>query len=90
MTGQVSQNRTMRVEVTDRIFDGRCQVQTEVCYARDSGAVGTVITPQGEVTVCGACLEEMADTGRWEIPGTRPFPRTIQRSASALANLPPA
>jgi hypothetical protein len=80
----------MRIEVTDRIFEGRCEVQTDICYARDSGAVGTVRTPQGEVTVCGACLEEMADTGRWEIPGTRPSPRPIQRAAPALVNLPPA
>jgi ribosome-binding protein aMBF1 (putative translation factor) len=78
----------MRIEVTDHIFDGRCEVQTEVCYARDSGAVGTVRTPEGEVTVCGACLQHMARTGKWRIPGSRPQPRPPQRSAPAVANLP--
>lgn len=78
----------MRIEVTDHIFDGRCDVQTEVCYARNSGAVGTVRTPEGEVTVCGACLQHMARTGKWRIPGSRPQPRPPQRSAPAVANLP--
>lgn len=77
----------MRIEVTDQIFNGRCEVQTEVCYAREVGAVGTVNTPGGEVTVCGACLKEMARTGIWEIPGTRPQPRP--RFTPALASVPP-
>lgn len=77
----------MRIEVTDRIFDGQCEVQTEVCYAREAGPVGTVSTPRGELTVCGACLKEMARSGAWEIPGTRPQPRP--RFTPALAGVPP-
>jgi hypothetical protein len=65
----------MRIEVTDHIFEARCEVQTEVCYARGSGAVGIVRTPEGEVTVCGACLQQMSESRAWHIPGTRPQPR---------------
>jgi hypothetical protein len=70
----------MRVEVTERIFTGRCEIQTEWCRARACGALGSVLTPEGrEINVCGACLSHMAETGTWTIPGTRRQPRTIPR-----------
>lgn len=46
-----------------------------------------VRTSEGQtVTTCGACLEEMADTGQWEIPGSRPEPEPLD--AAALAGVP--
>lgn len=36
-----------------------------------------------EVRTCGACLEEMADTGHWEIPGSRPQPRALDEAELA-------
>jgi hypothetical protein len=68
----------MRIEVTEHIGKGRCTVQTEWCHARACGVVGSVRTPDGTyIMVCGACLEEMADTGAWHIPGTRPTPPAL-------------
>jgi hypothetical protein len=76
----------MRVELTGDIFQGRCEVRTEFCRARISGSVAVVRSPRGErVTVCGACLEEMADTGEWEIPGTRPLPDQLLLESEAAA-----
>lgn len=66
----------MQVEATGLFFDGRCSMQTEVCRARDFGALTAVTSVEGEqIDVCGACLDRMADTGAWHIPGTRPRPR---------------
>lgn len=80
----------MRVELIGEIFRGRCEVKTEFCYARESGAVAVVKTGDGgRVTVCGACLEEMADTGRWEIPESRPEPPALFPEESELAGVPP-
>ena len=68
----------MQVEATGLFFDGRCSAQTEVCRARDFGALTTVTTAEGErIDVCGACLDRMADTGAWHIPGTRQQPRPL-------------
>lgn len=65
----------MRVEVTDRIFRGRCEVRTEWCRARACGSLGAVATPDGrQINVCGACVSQMTKTGAWTIPGTRPAP----------------
>lgn len=70
----------MRVEVTGRIFTGRCAIQSEWCHARACGALGAVITPEGrEIHVCGSCLSEMSRMGAWYIPGTRPLPSIIRR-----------
>ena len=70
----------MRIEVTDRIGMGRCEVRTKWCRARACGAIGTVLTPESaRLQVCGACLSHMADTGKWFIPGTRPEPALIRR-----------
>lgn len=81
----------MKVETTGLIFEGRCAVQTVFCRAREFGALTAITTPEGEqVSVCGACLEEMSDTRQWEIPGTRPTPRPLHVSAPALVSLPPA
>lgn len=66
----------MKVETTGLIFEGRCAVQTEVCRAREIGALTAVTTPEGEqVSVCGACLQHMSESRAWHIPGTRPRPR---------------
>lgn len=81
----------MRVELIGEIFRGRCEVNTEFCYARESGAVAVVKTGDGgRVTVCGACLEEMADTGKWEIPGSRPEPPALFPEDAELASVPPS
>jgi hypothetical protein len=70
----------MRIEVTGRIFSGRCEIQTEWCHARACGALGAVITPDGsEIHVCGSCLSVMSRTGAWYLPGTRPMPSIIRR-----------
>lgn len=70
----------MRIEVTGRIFSGRCEIQTEWCHARACGALGAVITPDGrEIHVCGSCLSEMSRIGAWYLPGTRPMPSIIRR-----------
>jgi hypothetical protein len=80
----------MRAEVTGEVFSGRCEVRTEFCRASVSGAVAVVKTGDGgRVTVCGACLEEMADTGQWEIPGSRPEPPALFPEESELASVPP-
>jgi hypothetical protein len=69
----------MQVEVTGQIGKGRCEVRTEWCLSRACGVVGTVLGPGGtQIRVCGACLEEMADTGAWHIPGTRPVPWPVR------------
>ncbi len=79
----------MRVELISDVFQGRCQVQTEVCYARDSGSVAVVKRSDGKrTTVCGACLEEMSDRGEWVIPGSRPEPPPLSVSEAALAGVP--
>jgi hypothetical protein len=71
----------MQVEATGLFFDGKCSVQTEVCRARDFGALTAVTTAEGKrIVVCGACLDKMADTGAWHIPGTRPQPRPLARA----------
>lgn len=84
----------MRVEATGRFFDGRCSVQTEVCRARDVGALTAVTTAgSGKIDVCGACLDRMADIGAWHIPGTRPRPRPLARAEMrepAPVTVPPA
>ena len=68
----------MRIEITEQIGKGRCAVHTAWCRARACGVVCTVRTPEGaQIAVCGACLEERADTGAWYIPGTRPTPPAI-------------
>lgn len=73
----------MRVELIGEIFQGPCEVQTEFCYARESGSVAVVKRADGKhTTVCGACLEEMSDRGDWEIPGSRPEPRRLHRTRS--------
>jgi NMD protein affecting ribosome stability and mRNA decay len=80
----------MRAEVTGEVFRGRCEVRTEFCRACVSGAVAVVKTGDGGcVTVCGACLEEMADTGQWEIPGSRPEPPALFPEESVLVSAPP-
>lgn len=74
----------MRVELTGDIFQGRCEVRTEFCRARVSGSVAVVTSPLGQrITVRGACLEEMADTGKWELPGARPLPDLPSRESEA-------
>jgi hypothetical protein len=79
----------MRVELVGDIFQGRCEVQTEVCYARVSDAVAVVKRSDGKrITVCGACLEEMSDRGEWEIPGSRSDPPPLSVSEAALAGMP--
>lgn len=79
----------MRVELTGDIFKGRCEVRTQFCRACVSGSVAVVRTPEGRcVTTCGACLEEMADTGQWEIPGSRAEPQPLEPTDSALAGVP--
>jgi hypothetical protein len=70
----------MRIEVTGRIFNGRCQIQTKWCHARACGVLGAVFAGDGkEIHVCGACLSHMADTGAWTIPGSRRQPKPIRR-----------
>lgn len=70
----------MKIEVTGEICDGRCEVQTKWCRARACGAVCIVLTPEKtQIRVCGACLSEMSDLGRWYLPGTRPTPWPLQR-----------
>jgi hypothetical protein len=65
----------MQVETTGLFFDGRCDIQTAWCRARDHGPLTAVKTPEGvQVNVCGACLEALTDAGLWQIPGTRPLP----------------
>jgi hypothetical protein len=77
----------MRVELTGDVFRGRCEVRTPFCRACVSGSVAMVRTAEGRiVTTCGACLEEMADTGQWEIVGSRPEPQPLD--APALASVP--
>lgn len=79
----------MRVEPIGDIFQGRCQVQAEFCRARVSGSVAVVKRSDGKrVTVCGACLQEMAARGEWEIPGSRPEPHPLSASEAALAGMP--
>jgi ribosome-binding protein aMBF1 (putative translation factor) len=79
----------MRVELTGDIFQGRCEVQTEICRARVSGSVAVVKRSDGNrTTVCGACLHEMAERGEWVIPGSRPQPRRLSASEAALAGMP--
>lgn len=79
----------MQVELIGEIFQGRWEVQTKVCYARDSGTVAVVKRSDGKrTTVCGACLEEMSDRGEWEIPGSRPEPPPLSASEAALAGVP--
>jgi hypothetical protein len=81
----------MRAEVTGEVFRGRCEVRTEFCRASVSGGVAVVKTGDGgRVTVCGACLEEMADTGKWEIPGSRPEPPALFPEDAELASVPPS
>lgn len=84
----------MQVEATGLFFDGRCSVQTEVCRARDFGALTAVTSTEGErIDVCGACLDRMADTGAWHIPGTRPRPRPLpcaETRKPAPVTIPPA
>ncbi|HEY0020922.1 MAG TPA: hypothetical protein VGC13_31765 [Longimicrobium sp.] len=66
----------MKVETTGRIFEGQCAVRTEVCRAREIGALTAVTTAEGEqIHVCGACLQHLSETSAWHIPGTRPRPR---------------
>lgn len=73
----------MRIEVTGPICTGRCEIQTEWCRARACGVVSAVLTADGaRIRVCGACLEEMADTGVWSIPGSRPTPWPIRGARS--------
>lgn len=80
----------MRVELIGEIFRGQCEVKTDFCRACIAGAVAVVKTGDGgRVTVCGACLEEMADTGQWEIPGSRPEPPALYPEDSVLASAPP-
>jgi hypothetical protein len=80
----------MRVELIGDIFKGRCQIQTEFCRARVSGSVAVVKRSDGNRnTVCGACLQEMAARGDWEIPGSRPEPRPLSASEAGLAGVPP-
>jgi hypothetical protein len=70
----------MRIEVTGRIFTGRCQIQSEWCHARACGALSAVLASDGEeIHVCGACLSHMADIGTWTIPGSRRQPPPIRR-----------
>ncbi|WP_420127029.1 hypothetical protein [Longimicrobium sp.] len=70
----------MRIEVTGRIFTGRCQIQTEWCHARACGTLSAVLASDGkEIHVCGACRSRMAATGAWTIPGSRRQPRPIRR-----------
>lgn len=84
----------MQVEATGRYSDGRCAVQTAVCRAREFGALTAVTMLDGDqINVCGACLDRMADTGAWTIPGTRPRPRPLPRGETReqpLVTLPPA
>lgn len=84
----------MQVETTGLFFEGRCEVQTEVCRAREIGSLTTVTTPEGEqINVCGACLKRMSDTRAWHIPGTRPRPRPRalpEEQLPPLVNVPPA
>lgn len=70
----------MRIEVTERIFTGRCEVQTKWCRARACGALGTVRAEDGrEINVCGACRSHLAQNGTWIIPGARRQPASIRR-----------
>jgi hypothetical protein len=70
----------MRIEVTDRVFTGRCQIQSESCHARACGALSAVLASDGkEIHVCGACLSYLARIGTWTIPGSRRQPRPILR-----------
>jgi|GEM_PF-4214172 len=79
----------MRAEVTGEVFRGRCEVRTEFCRACVSGSVAVVKTGDGGcVTVCGACLDEMADSGQWEIPGSRPEPPALFAEELALPGAP--
>lgn len=73
----------MRVELTGEVFQGQCEVRTGFCRARTSGSVAVVESADGKrITVCGACLEEMADAGEWEIPGSRPQPELEPSTAA--------
>jgi len=63
----------MQIEPTGVIFSGRCEVQSEHCIARDSGALTAVwqLPARKQINVCRACLENEIRAGEWSISGAR-------------------
>jgi len=56
------------VEPGNAIKRGPCQVQTEVCEAREWGLITDATMPDcRNIWLCGPCLERMAVTGAWDL-----------------------
>lgn len=63
----------VRVEPSHVVMWGICEVQTDVCSAKDGGAVTAVwIFPgRSQVNVCNDCYEKKKETGEWIVTELR-------------------
>ena len=61
----------MIVEKSNVVMFGQCQVQTDVCTAKDAGPVTAVwvIPGRRQLDVCTACLSKQLAGGTWEEEG---------------------
>lgn len=64
----------MKIEPSGVIMVGVCDVQTEVCVAKEPSAITAVWTVPGrtQINVCSACLNEQLRSGKWQAEGARP------------------
>jgi len=59
----------VKVEPSHVVMWGICEVQTNVCSAKDGGAITAVWTSPGrkQVNVCNECYEKKKESGEWVV-----------------------
>ncbi len=63
----------MKVEPSGVVMMGPCEIQKDVCTAKETAAITAVWSPPGrtQVNVCRECLDEMIRRGDWQVEGAR-------------------
>ena len=62
-----------KVEPSGVVLHGVCDIQTDRCTAKATGAITAVWGSPGrtQINVCRACLEEQMRRGEWKVEGAR-------------------
>jgi hypothetical protein len=63
----------MRVQTSGVVLNGICDIQTELCVARNPAPITAVweLPARRQVNVCKPCLEEQVRAGRWTVESAK-------------------
>ncbi len=73
----------IKVEPSGVIMIGRCNVETELCSAKNVGPVTAVWVGNNQTDVCRECLDEKIRLGEWQIEGAKRLSEKINVEISS-------